>query len=162
MFGFVFSFFVRRRFVTLPTWLTCIHPESLRTHNPKNCFSSYQEATLETFLSVHCTDCKYNTAYQFGGDIQYDNYEACNELSIKAVCDNRHLSYNRRKKLSQSRKENLSIEMSFYSKQQIFRADFRNDCEESGFIFFHLVFRVMHYSSLLLMTFPLEQRPFKK
>lgn len=40
--------------------------------------------------------------------------------------------------------------------------DFRNDFEESVFFFLPFVFSVMYYSSMLLMTFPLECAPFKK
>lgn len=35
----------------------------------------------------------------------YDNYEVCNELSIKAVCDNGHLGHNRKKNHLDSGKE---------------------------------------------------------
>ena len=46
--------------------------------------------------------------------------------------------------------------------QQIFRADFRNDFEESVFSFPFGFFSVMYYSSPFPMTFPLERGPFGK
>lgn len=77
-----------------PSWLPWLRPEcKLRAQapNPQNCFSSYQDVTVETFPSAVNTT-QTASAKRISLEKTHDNYEACNEMSISAVCDNRHSS----------------------------------------------------------------------
>lgn len=125
------------------------------SQKPKTVFSSYQEVTLETSLSAAHTVLTSNATRSISSDGDIWQLRG-NEVSIRAVWDNGHLSKYSTKKKIYDRLEERKIQLSSHSEQQIFKVNFKNDLDV-GFFNFGFDWDALRFDSL--MTFPLDCRP---